>query len=145
MLMLILDDSVLGFGTMDSISASFGDYGLFCAIDTSGKHAAICWDSKNRNSTNSNSLRSSSNLPPMAALSGGDGNETVDELQLLLHPSSIGNRPHRKATGTENCPQWTTFIHPQPYSCVKGEFLIFSATKREAVPSCLPETPTVSL
>ncbi|CAI9778349.1 unnamed protein product [Fraxinus pennsylvanica] len=72
-------------------------------------------------------------------------NETVDELQLLLHPSSIGNRPHRKATGTENCPQRTTFIHPQPYRCVKGEFLIFPATKREAVPSCLPETPTVSL
>ncbi|CAI9766316.1 unnamed protein product [Fraxinus pennsylvanica] len=71
--MLILVDSVLGFGTMDSISASFGDYGLFCAIDASGKQAVICWDTKNRNSTDSNSLRYSSNLPPMAALSGGDG------------------------------------------------------------------------
>ncbi|CAA2973629.1 serine threonine- kinase CCR1 [Olea europaea subsp. europaea] len=58
---------------MDSISASFGDYGLFCAIDASGKQAVICWDTKNRNSTNSNSLRYPNNLPPMAALSGGEG------------------------------------------------------------------------
>ncbi|KAL2533655.1 Serine/threonine-protein kinase-like protein CCR1 [Abeliophyllum distichum] len=70
---LILVDSVLGFGSMGSISASFGDYGIFCAIDASGKQAVICWDTKNRNSTDSNSLRFSANLPPMAALSGGEG------------------------------------------------------------------------
>ncbi|CAI9780168.1 unnamed protein product [Fraxinus pennsylvanica] len=58
---------------MDSISASFGDYGQFCAIDASGKQAVICWDTKNGDSTNPNSLRYSNNLPPMAALSGGEG------------------------------------------------------------------------
>ncbi|CAA2979891.1 serine threonine- kinase CCR1 [Olea europaea subsp. europaea] len=71
--MLNLVVSVLGYGTMDCISASFGDYGLFCAIDASGNQAVICWDAKNRNSTDSISLRYPSNLPPMTALSGGEG------------------------------------------------------------------------
>ncbi|KAG8376547.1 hypothetical protein BUALT_Bualt09G0074800 [Buddleja alternifolia] len=72
-LLLILADSVSGFGSMAPISASFGDYGLFCAIDASGKQAVICWDANNSSSTDSSSSRYATVLPPMAALSGGEG------------------------------------------------------------------------
>ncbi|KAK6140214.1 hypothetical protein DH2020_026012 [Rehmannia glutinosa] len=71
--LLILADSASGFGFMGPISASFGDYGLFCAIDASGKQAVICWDANNSSSTASSSLHYSTVLPSMAALSGGEG------------------------------------------------------------------------
>ncbi|KAK4419190.1 Serine/threonine-protein kinase-like protein CCR1 [Sesamum alatum] len=71
--LLIVADSVSGFGSMGPISASFGDYSLFCAIDASGKQAVICWDANNSSSTASSSLHYSTVLPPMAALSGGEG------------------------------------------------------------------------
>ncbi|KAI3473997.1 hypothetical protein Pfo_028785 [Paulownia fortunei] len=71
--LLTLADSASGFGSMGPISASFGDYGLFCAIDASGKQAVICWDANNSSSTASSSLHYSTVLPPMAALSGGEG------------------------------------------------------------------------
>ncbi|PIN08724.1 Serine/threonine protein kinase [Handroanthus impetiginosus] len=70
---LILADSASGFGSMGPISASFGDYGLFCAIDASGRQAVICWDANNSSSTASSSLHYSTVLPSMAALSGGEG------------------------------------------------------------------------
>ncbi|KAG6430481.1 hypothetical protein SASPL_108550 [Salvia splendens] len=62
--LFIFPASAYGFGSMGPISASFGDYPLFCAIDASGKQAVICWDANNSSSTA---------LPPMASLSGGDG------------------------------------------------------------------------
>lgn len=58
---------------MGPLSASFGDYGLFCAIDASGKQAVICWNTDNSSSTASSSSHYSTVLPPMAALSGGEG------------------------------------------------------------------------
>ncbi|GFP83153.1 serine/threonine-protein kinase-like protein ccr1 [Phtheirospermum japonicum] len=59
---------------MGPISASSGDYGLFCAIDASGKQAVICWDANNSSTSSaSTSLHYSTVLPPMAALSGGEG------------------------------------------------------------------------
>ncbi|KAK4478639.1 hypothetical protein RD792_014129 [Penstemon davidsonii] len=72
-LLLILPDSASGLGSMGPISASFGDYSLFCAIDASGKQAVICWDAKNSSSTDSSSVHYSTVLPSMAALSGGEG------------------------------------------------------------------------
>lgn len=60
-----------GFGTMGPISASFGQNGFFCAIDASGKQDVICWG-KNTSSA-ATPLTFSSDLPPMAALAGGDG------------------------------------------------------------------------
>ncbi|KAH6805968.1 CRINKLY4 related 1 [Perilla frutescens var. frutescens] len=71
--LLILAASAYGFGSMGPISASFGDHGLFCAIDASGKQAVICWDADNSSSTASSSSHYSTALPPMAALSGGEG------------------------------------------------------------------------
>ncbi|XP_047963634.1 serine/threonine-protein kinase-like protein CCR1 [Salvia hispanica] len=71
--LFILAASAYGFGSMGPISASFGDYPLFCAIDASGKQAVICWDANNSSSSASSSSRFSTALPPMAALSGGDG------------------------------------------------------------------------
>lgn len=68
--LLLLADSAYGFGSMAPISASFGDHALFCAIDASGKQAVICWDATN---SSSSSLHYSAALPPMAALSGGEG------------------------------------------------------------------------
>ncbi|GAU34578.1 hypothetical protein TSUD_29240 [Trifolium subterraneum] len=61
------------FGTMGPISASFGEYELFCSIDASGKQDVICWG---KNTTSPQSLSSSSyvsNIPAMSALSGGEG------------------------------------------------------------------------
>ncbi|KAL3825911.1 hypothetical protein ACJIZ3_021940 [Penstemon smallii] len=72
-LLLILPDSASGLGSMGPISASFGNYSLFCAIDASGKQAVICWDAKNSSSTDSSSVHYSTVLPSMAALSGGEG------------------------------------------------------------------------
>ncbi|KAL6574833.1 NADPH-cytochrome p450 reductase [Orobanche minor] len=72
--LLILADPASGFGCMGPISASFGDYGFFCAIDASGKQAVICWDANNSSSTaSSSSLHYFAVLPSMAALSGGEG------------------------------------------------------------------------
>lgn len=64
-----------GFGSMGPIAASFGEYGLFCAIDASGRQAVICWDANNSSSSSSavSPLHYSTVLPPMAALSGGEG------------------------------------------------------------------------
>ncbi|WJX18179.1 NADPH-cytochrome p450 reductase [Trifolium repens] len=61
------------FGTMGPISASFGEYELFCSIDASGKQDVICWG---KNTTSPQPLSSSSyvsNIPAMSALSGGEG------------------------------------------------------------------------
>lgn len=61
---------------MGPISASFGQNGFFCAIDASGKQEVLCW-AKNTSSISSSSSTTSSayisNIPPMAALSGGEG------------------------------------------------------------------------
>ncbi|GFZ02348.1 CRINKLY4 related 1 [Actinidia rufa] len=65
-----------GFGSMGPISASFGDNGFFCAIDASGKQAVICWGknaTSSSPSSSSNPSLSSSQIPSMAALAGGDG------------------------------------------------------------------------
>ncbi|KAG9138941.1 hypothetical protein Leryth_007566 [Lithospermum erythrorhizon] len=59
---------------MGPISASFGDNSLFCAIDASGKQQVICWGHKHNSSQSQTpSSMYPSNLPPMAALSGGFG------------------------------------------------------------------------
>ncbi|KAA8518756.1 hypothetical protein F0562_016470 [Nyssa sinensis] len=60
---------------MGPIAAALSHNGFFCAIDASGKQAVICWD---KNTTTSSSSSSnlfvySTNIPPMAALAGGDG------------------------------------------------------------------------
>ncbi|KAL7136629.1 hypothetical protein ABFS83_10G042600 [Erythranthe nasuta] len=73
LLVLAAAGSASGFGSMGPIAASFGDYSLFCAIDASGKQAVICWDANNSSSSASTSFRYSAALPPMAALSGGEG------------------------------------------------------------------------
>ncbi|XP_021289730.1 serine/threonine-protein kinase-like protein CCR1 [Herrania umbratica] len=83
LLLLISAISASGFGSMGPISAAFGEDGFFCAIDASGKQAVICW-SKNSSSASSSSATSStssslssldfaSQVPQMAALSGGEG------------------------------------------------------------------------
>jgi len=58
---------------MGPISASFGEYELFCSIDASGKQDVICWG---KNTTSPQTPSSSSyvnNIPAMSALSGGEG------------------------------------------------------------------------
>ncbi|XVE96714.1 hypothetical protein REPUB_Repub02eG0246800 [Reevesia pubescens] len=86
LLLLVSAISASGFGSMGPISAAFGDIGFFCAIDASGKQEVICW-SKNASSsstttttttmsstsTSLSSMDSTSQVPPMAALSGGEG------------------------------------------------------------------------
>ncbi|KAL7265099.1 hypothetical protein ACSBR1_002952 [Camellia fascicularis] len=66
-----------GFGSMGPISAAFGgDDSFFCAIDASGKQALICWGKNATRSSFSSSQNPSldySDIPPMVALSGGDG------------------------------------------------------------------------
>lgn len=61
---------------MGPISASFGKYEFFCAIDASGKQDVICWG-KNITSPSvppsSSTSASVTESPPMAALSGGEG------------------------------------------------------------------------
>ncbi|KAK3038438.1 hypothetical protein RJ639_030604 [Escallonia herrerae] len=61
-----------GFGSMGSISAAFGDNSFFCAIDASGRQTVICWG-RNSSSESSNPSVYSIDIPPMAALAGGDG------------------------------------------------------------------------
>ncbi|KAK8632338.1 hypothetical protein V6N13_072732 [Hibiscus sabdariffa] len=90
LLLLISAISASGFGSMGPISAAFGDHGFFCAIDASGKQQVICWNKNNSSpssssssttitiaassaSTSLSSLESASQVPPMAALSGGEG------------------------------------------------------------------------
>ncbi|KAK3033711.1 hypothetical protein RJ639_034486 [Escallonia herrerae] len=69
---LFLTGFASGFGSMGSISAAFGDNSFFCAIDASGKQTVICWG-KNSSSESSNPSVYSIDIPPMAALAGGDG------------------------------------------------------------------------
>lgn len=67
-------DFASGFGSMGPITASFGDNGLFCAIDASGKQEVICWGNKTTNSSSSsNPSIYPTDVPSMAALSGGEG------------------------------------------------------------------------
>ncbi|POO01652.1 Mitogen-activated protein kinase kinase kinase [Trema orientale] len=77
LLLLFWSISASGFGSMGPISASLGEDGFFCAIDASGKQDVVCWG-KNSSSSSPSSPSSSasayfSNIPPMAALSGGQG------------------------------------------------------------------------
>lgn len=62
---------------MGPISASFGEDGFFCAIDAGGKQEVVCWGKNSSSSSPSSPSSSSSayfsNIPPMAALSGGEG------------------------------------------------------------------------
>ncbi|XP_031284375.1 serine/threonine-protein kinase-like protein CCR1 [Pistacia vera] len=75
-LLLLSSNGASGFGSMGPISASFGQNSFFCAIDASGKQDVLCW-AKNTSSLSSSSSTTSaayfSNIPPMAALSGGEG------------------------------------------------------------------------
>lgn len=75
LLLLIRSISTSGFGSMGPISASFGEDGFFCAIDASGKQDVICWgkNSSSYSSTSSPTSAYYSNIPAMAALSGGEG------------------------------------------------------------------------
>ncbi|CAL5419941.1 unnamed protein product [Camellia sinensis] len=79
-LLVTLIELSSGFGSMGPISAAFGVDAFFCAIDASGKQAVICWG-KNTTTTSAASSSSwssnpslySSQIPPIAALSGGYG------------------------------------------------------------------------
>ncbi|KAL6202876.1 hypothetical protein ACLB2K_026580 [Fragaria x ananassa] len=77
LLLLLFFKIASGFGSMGPISASFGESGFFCAIDASGKQEVVCWGKNSSASTPSSaSLPTSasfSNIPAMAALSGGEG------------------------------------------------------------------------
>ncbi|KAI4300269.1 hypothetical protein L6164_033666 [Bauhinia variegata] len=75
LLLILCFTGAYGFGTMGPISASFGKDEFFCAIDASGKQDVICWG-KNSSLPVPPSPSSSayfSNIPAMAALSGGEG------------------------------------------------------------------------
>ncbi|RZC83657.1 hypothetical protein C5167_046446 [Papaver somniferum] len=63
---------VVGFGSMGPISAAFGDNGFFCAIDASGKQEVFCWE-KNNSTLASSVLGHFNAIPPVAALTGGEG------------------------------------------------------------------------
>ncbi|KAL2934507.1 Serine/threonine-protein kinase-like protein CCR1 [Bienertia sinuspersici] len=66
---LSLPISAYGFGSMGPISAAFGgDEAFFCAIDASGKQAVICWGMSAELTS-----QNFTTIPPMAALSGGQG------------------------------------------------------------------------
>ncbi|KAF7145069.1 hypothetical protein RHSIM_Rhsim04G0147600 [Rhododendron simsii] len=75
--LLNIAGSASGFGSMGPIAAAFGDSGFFCTIDASGKQAVICWGQNTSTasspSTPSSSQNPSLQIPPMAALAGGDG------------------------------------------------------------------------
>ncbi|KAE8733131.1 Detected protein of unknown function [Hibiscus syriacus] len=88
LLLLISAISASGFGSNGPISAAFVDDGFFCAIDASGKQEVICWNKNNNTPSSSSntittaassaltslsSLISASQVPPMVALSGGEG------------------------------------------------------------------------
>ncbi|KAJ4971867.1 hypothetical protein NE237_004966 [Protea cynaroides] len=70
LLLMLMTSGAVGFGSMGPISAAFGEYGFFCAIDASGVQDVVCWE---RNSSLSSATASFSALPPMAALTGGEG------------------------------------------------------------------------
>ncbi|XP_027173309.1 serine/threonine-protein kinase-like protein CCR1 [Coffea eugenioides] len=73
-LLLLFVDLVSGFGSMGPISASFGDSGVFCAIDASGKQEVICWGNKSYSSSSANPPPIyPDEVPAMAALTGGRG------------------------------------------------------------------------
>ncbi|XP_050229717.1 serine/threonine-protein kinase-like protein CCR1 [Mercurialis annua] len=67
--------SASGFGSMGPISAAFGENGFFCAIDASGKQEVICWTKNTTLPSTPPSTSSAyfSDIPAMAALSGGEG------------------------------------------------------------------------
>lgn len=74
LLLLLLSVPTLAFayGAMGPISAAYGDAtgnGFFCAIEASDKQGIVCWE-KNGSSPYASD---SSVIPPMGALSGGDG------------------------------------------------------------------------
>ncbi|KAL5546176.1 hypothetical protein UlMin_005863 [Ulmus minor] len=76
LLLLLCFVSASGFGSIGPISASFGEDSFFCAIDASGKQNVICWGKNSSSPSPSPSSSSSgflSNIPAMAALSGGEG------------------------------------------------------------------------
>lgn len=77
---MLCSTTASGFGSMGPITAAFGEDGFFCAIDASGKQDVVCWgkDNKSSSSLMSSSPFSSasvyfSNIPALAALSGGEG------------------------------------------------------------------------
>ncbi|XP_042475887.1 serine/threonine-protein kinase-like protein CCR1 [Macadamia integrifolia] len=70
LLLLLMATGAVGFGSMGSISAAFGEERFFCAIDASGKQDVVCWE---RNSSLTSDADYFSALPPMAALTGGEG------------------------------------------------------------------------
>ncbi|CAK9164817.1 unnamed protein product [Ilex paraguariensis] len=73
-ILLLYLKSASGFGSMGPISAAFGESSFFCAIDASGKQEVICWGNKSSSSVPSSSPSVYSiNVPPIAALSGGNG------------------------------------------------------------------------
>ncbi|KAM5559816.1 serine/threonine-protein kinase-like protein CCR1 [Rosa sericea] len=77
LLPLLFFKTASGFGSMGPISASFGDSGFFCAIDASGKQDVVCWGKNSSESTPSSASLPTSpsftDIPAMAALSGGEG------------------------------------------------------------------------
>lgn len=73
LLCFIFLKSASGFGSMGPISAAFGKNGFFCAIDASGKQDVICWGNKTNNPSLPDVLNYPTDVPSMAALSGGDG------------------------------------------------------------------------
>ncbi|CAI9098028.1 OLC1v1034577C1 [Oldenlandia corymbosa var. corymbosa] len=71
--LLFLLDLASGIGSMGPISASYGQNGVFCAIDASGRQEVICWGNKTNTSVSTSASLYPADLPPMAALSGGAG------------------------------------------------------------------------
>ncbi|KAF9592999.1 hypothetical protein IFM89_019726 [Coptis chinensis] len=67
---MVIINTVVGYGSMCTIAAAFGDEGFFCSIDASGKQEIFCWEKDNSSSSASAYF---SSLPSMAALSGGEG------------------------------------------------------------------------
>ncbi|KAL5990680.1 hypothetical protein ACLOJK_011583 [Asimina triloba] len=71
LLLLVIPAVVLAYGSIGPIAAAFGDgHGFFCAVEASGKQEIVCWE-KNGSSPSAQAFFSS--VPPMAALSGGEG------------------------------------------------------------------------
>ncbi|XXG44624.1 hypothetical protein AAC387_Pa01g4375 [Persea americana] len=73
LLLLSIPPLAFAYGAMGPISAAYGesdDNGFFCAIEASGKQEIVCWNKSGSSPSDSVDF---STLPPMAALSGGDG------------------------------------------------------------------------
>ncbi|XP_058094432.1 serine/threonine-protein kinase-like protein CCR1 [Magnolia sinica] len=71
LLLVLIPTAALAFGSMGPIAAAFGDpHGFFCAIEASGKQEVVCWE---KNGSTQSAQAFFSSIPPMAALSGGDG------------------------------------------------------------------------